>query len=169
MIGEMCYGVTAVKDNMFISGKDKVFILNTDGSPVREVKADGGYNYSLMYNETNDQLLLRQNGRLRCINLDGHVIYRCSISGGIGLAVDRQGHIYISGRDSNDMHRLSPDGTFRDRILSKNDGVDGPYAITFNNDFSKLFIINRAGKTVLVYSCRWRNFIFGEHEGIDKS
>jgi hypothetical protein len=59
-IGEMCYGVTAVKDNVFISGKDKVFILNTDGSPVREVKADGGYNYSLMYNERNDQLLLTQ-------------------------------------------------------------------------------------------------------------
>ena len=152
-IGEMCYGVTAVKDNVFISGKDKVFILNTDGSPVREVKADGGYNYSLMYNERNDQLLLRQNGRLRCINLDGHAIYRCSISGGIGLAVDRQGHIYISGRDSNDMHRLSPDGTFRDRVLSKNDGVDGPYAITFNNEFSKLFILDR-DETVLVYSCK---------------
>jgi hypothetical protein len=64
---------------------------------------------------------------------------------------------------SNDIHRLSPDGTFRDIILSKHDGVNTPRGITFNNDFTKLFIINEGqsfmggllggGKTVLVYSC----------------
>jgi hypothetical protein len=52
------------------------------------------------------------------------------------------GHVYISGYDSDDIHRLSPDGTLRDIVLSKHDGVDGPSGITFNNDFTKLFIIN---------------------------
>ena len=106
-----------------------------------------------MYNERNDQLLLRQLDRLCCINLDGHVIYRYDISGGVGLAVDQQGHVYICGRDSDDIHRLSPDGTFRDIVLSKHDGVYRPWSITFNTDFTKLFIINR-GETVLVYSCK---------------
>jgi sugar lactone lactonase YvrE len=41
-----------------------------------------------------------------------------------GLAVDQQGHVYIGGAD--DIHRLSPDGTFRDIVLSKHDGVDRP-------------------------------------------
>jgi hypothetical protein len=54
--------------------------------------------------------------------------------------VDQQGRVYISGRDSHDIHRLSPDGTFRDIVLSKHDGVDRPHGITFNNDFTKLFI-----------------------------
>jgi hypothetical protein len=67
--------------------------------------------------------------------------------------VDQQGHVYISGEDSDDIHRLSPDGTFRDIVLSKHDGVDGPRSITFNNDFTKLFIIN-GGESVLVYSCK---------------
>ena len=67
--------------------------------------------------------------------------------------MDQQDHVYISEYDSNDIHRLSPDGTFRDIILSEHDGVDGPLGITFNNDFTKLFILNR-GKTVLVYSCK---------------
>ena len=140
---------------MFISGKDKVFILNTDGSRVREVHVttDGDYTKSLMYNERNGQLLLREKGRLRCINLDGQVIYKYIILGGIGLAVDRYGHVYISGLASNDIHRLSPDGTFRDIVLSKNDGVDEPWSITFNNDFSKLFIIDR-DETVFVYCCK---------------
>jgi hypothetical protein len=152
-IGKRCLSVTAVKDNIYIGGGGKVIILNTDGSLVREITTDRG-NYYLLYNERNDQLLLRQKGRLCCINLDGHVIYRYDISGYEGLAVDQQGRVYISGRDSHDIHRLSPDGTFRDIVLSKHDGVDGPRSITFNNDFTKLFIINNGGKTVLVYSCR---------------
>jgi sugar lactone lactonase YvrE len=49
--------------------------------------------------------------------------------------VDQQGHAYICGGDSDDIHRLSPDGTLRDIVLSKHDGVDGPSGITFNNDF----------------------------------
>jgi DNA-binding beta-propeller fold protein YncE len=152
-IGEWCLGVTAVKDKIYIDGEDKVIILNIDGSFVREIATDHGDNNNLLYNERNDQLLLRQSGRLCCINLDGHVIYTYDISGYRGLAVDQQGHVYISGRDSDDIHRLSPDGTFRDIVLSKHDGVDGPWSITFNNDFTKLFIINE-GKTVLVYSCK---------------
>jgi hypothetical protein len=151
-IGERCRGVTAVKDKIYIGGNNKVIILNIDGSFVRKI-ATHGYTYNLLYNERNDQLLLRQNGRLCCINLDGHVIYTYDISGERGLAVDQQGHVYISGGDSHDIHRLSPDGTFRDIVLSKHDGVDGPRSITFNNDFTKLFIINR-GESVLVYSCK---------------
>jgi hypothetical protein len=152
-IGEMCLGVTAVKDKIYIGGGSKVLILNTDGSRVREITTDGGYNYNLLYNERNDQLLLRQDSRLCCINLDGHVIYRYNISGYRGLAVDQQGHVYISGHDSDDIHRLSPDGTFRDIVLSEHDGVDRSWDITFNNDFTKLFNINR-GRSVLVYSCK---------------
>ena len=152
-IGEWCPGVTAVKDKIYIGGVDKVLILNTDGSRVREITTDG-VNYNLLYNERNDQLLLRKDGRrLCCINLDDHIIYRYDISGYLGLAVDQQGHVYISGCESDDIHRLSPDGTLRDIVLSKHDGVDRPNGITFNNDFTKLFIIN-GGKTVLVYSCK---------------
>jgi hypothetical protein len=152
-IGEWCEGVTAVKDKIYLGGDSKVLILNTDGSRVREILTVDGVNHNLLYIERNDQLLIRQYGRLCCINLDGHVIYTYDISGGRGLAVDQQGHIYISGYVSNHIHMLSPDGTFRDIVLSKHDGVDGPQGITFNNDFTKLFIINR-GNTVLVYSCK---------------
>jgi DNA-binding beta-propeller fold protein YncE len=151
-IGEGCLSVTAVKDKIYIGGVHQVIILNIDGSRIGKIAAPG-FNNNLLYNERNDQLLLRQDKGLCCINLDGHVIYRYNISGDDGLAVDQQGHVYISGLVSDDIHRLSPDGTFRDIVLSKHDGVDRPKGITFNNDFTKLFIINR-GESVLVYSCK---------------
>ena len=151
-IDEMCRGVTAVKDKIYIGGYKKVIVLNTDGSRLRQITTHSN-NSHLLYDERNDQLLLRQLDKLCCINLDGHVIYRYDISGYHGLAVDRQGYAYISGYDSNDIQRLSPDGTFRDIVLSEHDGVDRPRSITFNNDFTKLFIIN-GGESVLVYSCK---------------
>jgi hypothetical protein len=69
----MCRGITAVKDKIYIGGYETVLILNTDGSRVREIRTRGNNN-NLLYNERNDQLLLRQLYRLCCINLDGHVI-----------------------------------------------------------------------------------------------
>jgi hypothetical protein len=57
-IGGVCRGVTAVKDKIYICGIGKVFILNTDGSRVREIRASV-HNNNLLYNERNDQLLLR--------------------------------------------------------------------------------------------------------------
>ena len=153
-IGEWCSGVTAVNHKIYIGGNGKVLILNTDGSRVREVTTDKKLNVSILYNDRNDQLLLRRDeSGLCCIDLDGHVIYRNDISGSQGLAVDRQGDVYICGDDSNDIQRLSPDGTFRDIVLSEHDGIDQPLGIAFNNEFTKLFIINR-GETVLVYSCK---------------
>jgi hypothetical protein len=120
---------------------------------VREVQTDGGNIWDLFYNERNDQMFFRQNGGLCCISLDDQVIYRYDISGDVGLAVDRQGHVYMSGFQSNDIHRLSPDGTFRDIVLSKRDGIDQPCNIAFNKDFTKIFVISRT-KSVFVYSCK---------------
>jgi DNA-binding beta-propeller fold protein YncE len=153
-IGHKCCSVTAVKDKIYIGGYNKVIILDINGSRVREVQTDGGYINGLFYNERNDQMLFRQNGRLCCISLDGQVIFRYNISGDEGLAVDRQGHVYISGLLSNDIQRLSPDGTFRDIVLSERDGIDTAWGITYNNDFTKLFVISRRGTSVLVYSCK---------------
>jgi hypothetical protein len=66
----------------------KVSILNTDGSRVGEIIISI-FNNNLLYNERNDQLLIRQNDRLCCINLNGHVIYKYEIFGGVGLAVTK--------------------------------------------------------------------------------
>jgi hypothetical protein len=60
----VCVGVTAVKDKIYVGVKDKVLILNTDGSRVREITTVGDRNHNLLYNERNDQLLLRQDDRL---------------------------------------------------------------------------------------------------------
>jgi hypothetical protein len=44
----LCVGVTAGKDKIYIGGNDKVIILNTEGSFVREITTNGGFNYNLL-------------------------------------------------------------------------------------------------------------------------
>jgi hypothetical protein len=45
--------IAAVKDKIYIGGKDKVIILNTEGSFVREITTNGS-NYNVLYNERNE-------------------------------------------------------------------------------------------------------------------
>jgi glutamine cyclotransferase len=114
----MCYGVTAIKDKIYLGGYNKVIILDINGSRVREIKTYSGYSWGLLYDERNDQILLGQNGGLCCISLDGQVVYRYGILGEVVLTADRQGYVYSNGYTTNDIRRLSPDGTFRDIVLS---------------------------------------------------
>jgi hypothetical protein len=44
-IGELCRGVTAVKDKIYIGGNNKVIILNTEGSFVREITTNGEHHH----------------------------------------------------------------------------------------------------------------------------
>jgi hypothetical protein len=47
-IGERCRGVTAGKDKIYIGGVDKVIILNTEGSFVREITTNGLINFNVL-------------------------------------------------------------------------------------------------------------------------
>jgi hypothetical protein len=49
---ELCVGVTAGKDKIYIGGNNKVIILNTEGSFVREITTPSGFNNNLLYNES---------------------------------------------------------------------------------------------------------------------
>jgi hypothetical protein len=42
-------------DKIYIGGKDKVIILNIDGTFVRKISTGRGFNNNLLYNEKNDQ------------------------------------------------------------------------------------------------------------------
>ena len=149
-IGDEGYGVTAVKDSIYIGGKDKVIILNAVGSREGEIQVGGLIISDLLYNEEKDQLLLRKEGRLCCIKLNGNDIYEYIISGHRGLAVDKQGRVYVSGNVSHEIHRLSPDGNL-DVVLSND--VHEPRDMTFNNDFTTLFVIKQRGDALTGYGC----------------
>ncbi|VDH93550.1 Hypothetical predicted protein [Mytilus galloprovincialis] len=80
------------------------------------------------------------------------------------ICSDDNSHIYVSGQGSNNIHRLVEDTkdsnlTYRmetdwkvlDIPLDTHHGIKEPVALCFNKDFSKLYIVNEWGKSVLVF------------------
>ncbi|VDI34088.1 Hypothetical predicted protein [Mytilus galloprovincialis] len=79
------------------------------------------------------------------------------------ICSDENGHIYVSGQGSNNIHRL--EGYFKksdryrinqdykvlDIPLDSNHGIKEPVALCFNQNYSKLYIVNEWGKSVLIF------------------
>ena len=154
-IGEECLGVTAGNDKIYLGVKDKVLILNIDGSSTGGIiPTVGTNNFNLLYNNINNQLLLKEGGKLWNINLHGQVTNDCNIPGlhGLyGLALNKNGCVYLCRPNAHTIEMLPPDLNGPPQIVSNDDYVNEPRGIAFNNDFTKLFVTNRRGQTVLIY------------------
>jgi DNA-binding beta-propeller fold protein YncE len=70
------------------------------------------------------------------------------------VAVDVQGNMYAIGQESNNLHRISPNGKSMGIMLSKSDGLSRPCSITFNKKYSKLYIFNFGYQQILTFFCQ---------------
>ena len=52
-----------------------------------------------------------------------------SLQGPLGMTFDPEGNIYICGRDSNNIHQLSPGGAMKQIVLSEKDDVREPLSV----------------------------------------
>ncbi|CAC5384850.1 unnamed protein product [Mytilus coruscus] len=136
---EVCYGVCANKNNILLGGLGTIYLLNLEGSFLSEVKTQYEATFcSISFSENNQQVICRGNGLLLGLELAGDVVYTHKVKGEPGLTLDREGNVYYN--DLNEIYRLSSNGNFKDRIL-QNNKVRNPYAIAFNKDFTRLFVI----------------------------
>ncbi|CAG2252987.1 unnamed protein product [Mytilus edulis] len=67
------------------------------------------------------------------------------------ICSDKNGHIYVSGQGSNNIHRLTQDCKVLDIPLDSRHGIQQPVALCFNQNNDKLYIVNEWGKSVLVF------------------
>ncbi|CAG2206099.1 unnamed protein product [Mytilus edulis] len=72
------------------------------------------------------------------------------------LSVRWEGESVCNNLESNKLHRLSKDGKLIDILLKKEDGLNEPFAVAFNNNYTKLYIANgqlNNKKQVLIFEC----------------
>ena len=65
---------------------------------------------------------------------------------------DDYGHIYVSGQYSHNIHRLTEDDKIIDIPLSSQHGIKYPVAMCFNRNYTKLYIVNEWGKSVMLFN-----------------
>ena len=68
------------------------------------------------------------------------------------ICSDDNGHIYVSGQYSHNIHRLTEDDNIIDIPLSSQHGIKYPVAMCFNRNYTKLYIVNEWGKSVMVFN-----------------
>ncbi|CAG2227779.1 uncharacterized protein [Mytilus edulis] len=67
------------------------------------------------------------------------------------ICSDNNGHVYVSGQGSNNIHRLTQDGKVLDIPLDSRHDMKQPVALCFTKNYDTLYIVNEWGKSVLVF------------------
>jgi hypothetical protein len=68
------------------------------------------------------------------------------------ICSDDYGHVYVSGQYSHNIHRLTEDVKMIDIPLSSQHGIEYPVAMCFNGNYTKLYIVNQWGKSVIMFN-----------------
>jgi sugar lactone lactonase YvrE len=158
-----CMGVSWVDDNVYVGGRDSnsigsIHILDSNGQHISSISSVSSIHkvYYIHYRDNN--IYYTDYNKVYCIKKDGSNVFTFSspdLKGAYGIDNDRQGNVYVVGRNSNNIVRLSPDGQNSDIIMKKNDGISQTFTLCFSKDFKKLFVSNELGKRVVVYNCEY--------------
>ncbi|CAC5377167.1 unnamed protein product [Mytilus coruscus] len=155
------YGVTVTKEkNIVLGGEGKVYFLNITGSHMKTFHVGRKKLFSLKVNKMNVIYCCESdNNALHCIDINGAVIFSFSSSGfrrPVDIALDGKENLYVTNWFTNKLTRLSPEGKLLDILLMKKDGLNDPYAVAFNKNYTKLYIANgrqTKNKEVLIFDC----------------
>ncbi|KAL3891328.1 hypothetical protein ACJMK2_003590 [Sinanodonta woodiana] len=158
-----CNGIAAAgKGEMVVNGyygkhKSQWSLINTRGDVKCTHQYDSPDYYWLNFNyiavnnmKTRVYVSVCNMNSLLCFDMDGKTLFTYhpdNLRGPMGIAVDRYDNIYILGKDSNNLHQLSSDGSVQQVV---NTGVPiGPRAICIHQSKDILIITNTSEKKKL--------------------
>jgi sugar lactone lactonase YvrE len=158
-----CYGVTWVDDNVYVGGYDrkgigKINILDSNGQHISSISIISSISSVLFIHHRDNTIYYTDFFKVYCIKKDGSSVFTFNspdLTDIFDIDTDRQGNIYVVGRHSNNILRLSPDGQNSHIIMKEDDGISDPRTLCFSGDFKKLFVSNEGGKQVDVYNCEY--------------
>jgi DNA-binding beta-propeller fold protein YncE len=150
-----CRGITLIDNDIVLGNICEIYIINREGQRLKTIKVGKGY-MSLYCGKDNTLYCCdRDNNTLYGIKQDGTIMLFFSsgdFRGPIGVAAAGNGNLYVTARESNNVHCFTPDGTHKGIMLKKEDGLNKPYDIAFSKKSSKVFIVNHQEKSVLRFS-----------------
>ena len=149
-------GITVTQSDMILLGlSSAISILDVAGqeySSIRFPDIKGSIDY--LHMRDNGDIYLSIGEDVYCVKLDGTIVFKYSsenIRTPQKIATDQNGIVYIVGKNSNNVHRITPDGRFIDQILDND--LKQPQAICFNKNYAKCYITSNNGKSFFLYDC----------------
>ncbi|XP_052072736.1 uncharacterized protein LOC127710814 [Mytilus californianus] len=153
------FGVSSGNENIFVGDtKGNLHIFSSELRHLKALKFGRDDFYYVHYRRNKIYISEPISDVVHCINDDGSPIFNFTSSTlemPNCIATDRPGNVYVVGRDSNNIHRLSKNAKKSEVVLGPEDGLKDPSAICFSKDYSKLFLSNEDGASVYVYECQY--------------
>ncbi|VDI76353.1 Hypothetical predicted protein [Mytilus galloprovincialis] len=138
--------ISTIGDNGHYTGNEGVCI----GTGVVRTHTVDGQTYFSCTVGTND-IMIRKRGIPANINSAGKDSSITTIDTPTDICSDDNGHLYVSGQDSNNIHRLTQAGKVIDIALHSQHGIKQPVTMCFNKNYTRLYIVNDWGKSVLIF------------------
>jgi hypothetical protein len=149
-------GIIVTQSDMILLGlSSAISILNIEGeeySSIRFPDINGFIDY--LHMRDNGDIYLSNGEDVYCVKLDGTIVFKYSsenLKTPQKIATDQNGIVYIVGKDSNNVHRITSDGRFIDHILDND--LKQPQAICFNKNYTKCYVTSNNGKFLFLYDC----------------
>ncbi|VDI54559.1 Hypothetical predicted protein [Mytilus galloprovincialis] len=157
--GQGCYAVTCSNDQIWTSddGFNTISQIDTSGNILRSITANNMIEDFCIDNNDNIYYtpVSNSDNNVNRIIHDGQESIYFSHSDLIrpnSIDVDGKGNVYVGGLMSDNIHRISSDGKDHQIILTKNDGIHGPWGLCYNRGKKQLLVVNDNKKSVAMYN-----------------
>lgn len=154
-LNSQCYGID------FYEGK-LVVVFHRDG--IKFLDIDGNQEESLPLSVANVWYVAVSNDRIFYSEWNTHTIHCCDRNGKKiwtfkdenlrnprAITYDDEGHIYVTGRWSNNVIAISPDGKQSKVLLSKAEGLDCPTGLFYEKDKKRLLLCDSFQGSISYY------------------
>lgn len=149
-----CQGIAYAEGNLFVSfdkPDSKLQIMDLNGRVFRTFKNsfNGGplfyrpWNIALSPDHSNMYISDYGSSTVTCMTLDGKVAATYTdkdLKGPKGLAVDKDGSVYVCGSDSNNIHQLTSNCQKIQILLHRFHGIQGNTCIAYCCKSNKLYV-----------------------------
>lgn len=147
-------GIAYADGNLYVTydkPDSKVQIMDLNGRVYRSFKANanGGalfyrpWNIALSPDQSHMYVSDYGNGTVTCMALDGKVVacyWDKELKGPKGLAVDKEGSVYVCGSDSNNIHQLTSNCQKIQILLHRFHGIQGNTCIAYCSKTNRLYV-----------------------------
>ncbi|CAC5407416.1 unnamed protein product [Mytilus coruscus] len=148
--------ITSSNEDVWIDqhfGISKIDIA--DGKTLKEIPLD----FSI------EEMCIAESGEIYLSECLGDNILKITSEGGVllfyehpelrnavGVTVDNNCDVYVAGKMSHNIHKISKSGLSSRIILSEKDGIYRPTGLSFNKQTNELMIINEGNTSIIIYA-----------------
>ncbi|CAG2239184.1 unnamed protein product [Mytilus edulis] len=139
-----CYGISYNDNNLYVViGRSIIHVMDLTGKVIRTIPLPSDNIRDITVDR--DRLVCIDRTSIYCCSLDGKLMWKFekeTFQELVRVTSDDKGNVYVIDYFSNTLVVVSDDGKLEKEILTKSDGLNGPFGIYFDNKENILLVYN---------------------------